>query len=191
MFFRGCVNIVAQSFSQLRRTKTADVSRILSALGAPSTTRTDLQASTSLPLLISAHYFVIVIQAHCSLPRTVWGLNHARNKLLSFFFPFCIITLASKVSVVDLAHPLICASFCHSVYLMFRAKDDGNQWWNDRARVLHENMLLTNYYHPVSSSASALRSKTENEPPQWQKTEIKSHHMHESLLITQELYFTI
>lgn len=57
MFFRGCVNIVAQSFSQLRRTKTADVSRILGALGAPSTTRTDLQAFTLLPLLISTHYF--------------------------------------------------------------------------------------------------------------------------------------
>lgn len=72
MFFRGCVNIVAQSFSQLRRTKMVDVSRILSALGAPSTTRTDLQAFTSLPLLISTHYFGIVIQAHCSLSRTVW-----------------------------------------------------------------------------------------------------------------------
>ena len=58
----GCVNIVAQSFSQLRRTKTADVSTILSALGATSATRTDLQAPSSLLLLISTHYFVIVTQ---------------------------------------------------------------------------------------------------------------------------------
>lgn len=84
MFFRGCVNIVAQSFSQLCRTKTADVSRILGALGAPSTTGTDLQAFTSLLLLISPHYFVIVIQAHSSLSRTVQGRNSFQRLIFLF-----------------------------------------------------------------------------------------------------------
>lgn len=98
MFFGGCVNIVAQSFSQLCRTKTAYVSRILCALGAPSTTGTDLQAFISLVLLISPQYFVIVIQTLSSNSRTVQGVNHAGG---SFNF-FSIITSPNKV--YDLSH---------------------------------------------------------------------------------------
>lgn len=44
---RGMSKYSCPSFSQLRRTKTVDVSKILSAVGAPSTTRTNLQVFTS------------------------------------------------------------------------------------------------------------------------------------------------
>lgn len=111
MFFGECVNIVAQSFSQLHRTKTVDVSRILGALGAPST-RTDLQAFTSLLLLISTHCFGYCHPGSLQSSKDSLGMNYAKKwKKFNYFNTVSFLVITSKYNFWWIKISLFPASF--------------------------------------------------------------------------------